>query len=210
MKKISRLFLFGALMLMLLTAACAGQQGLPTATAQATSTATTTETPTATVSPTSTTTPTPTTTLTPGTPAVSLVCQFCIDTAAHAILAIPAAATFTILTPNASTACNTVETLNDKQVVLCQAPSNTLITLNVCAGSNCREFPVRLQTCPPLPVTTFTRTPTPTPTPSTTPTFTPPVSSPTSPTSTSTVGGPTSTPTVSPTPTPTTSPTATP
>jgi hypothetical protein len=224
MKNISRLFLFGALTLMLMTAACAGQQGLPTATAQATSTAIPALTSTSTAS-TPSETATPNTTLTPGIPVtsltVSLVCQFCIDTFAHALVVIPAGTTFTVLTPTASVStttdtnpsCNTVETLNDQQIVLCRAPSNTLITLSVCAGNNCQPFTVRLQTCPPLPVATFTRTPTSTPTPSKTPTVTPPVGSPTSPspTSTSTVSSPTSTPTAgSPTPTLTPSPTATP
>ncbi len=221
MKSTSRLFLLGALTLVLLTAACAGQQVSPTSTAQATSTAAT-ETPTATVSPTDTTTATRNTTLTPGIPitglTVSLVCQFCIDGASHALVAMPAAATFTLLTPtatvsttNVATSCNTVEKLNDKQVVLCLGPSNTLITLNVCAG-NCQQFTVRLQTCPPVPVATFTRTPTSTPTASVTPTLTPVVSSPTSasPTSTSVVSSPTSAATESPTATMTLTPTATP
>lgn len=226
MKDISRMFLFGALALMLLTTACAGQQVSPTpvATTPPASTATVEATGTSTI------TLTPTTTVTAGIPVTgpttaSIVCQFCMDDFAHALVVIPAAATFTLLTPAASasttsdvsTGCDPVETFRDRQLVLCRAPGNTTLNLNVCQGNDCRQFAIKLQTCPPLPFNTATLTATPTktpsntPAPSNTPTLTTPVSSPTSTTPTSTAPGPSSTPvpgsptittTVSPTPTP--------
>lgn len=228
MKNASRLFLLGALALVLLTTACAGQQGSPTPTTLPTSTAAT-DTPTVAVSPTDTTTATPNTTLTPGIPLtgsnVSLVCQFCVDTLAHALLVIPAEATVTILTPTAtvsptngvSIGCTSVETTGDKQVVLCRGEQNTPILLNICEGNNCLQFTVQLQPCPPRPVNTATMTPTVSKTPtstlavSATPTFTPPVASPTTAaTSTPTASGATATSTTSPTPTPTFTPTTSP
>ncbi len=226
MKNISRLFLFGALTLVLLTTACAGQQAspTPTATAPATATSAATDTPTAAANPTDT----PTATVTPAIPvtganAVLVQCQFCIDNLAHALLLIPAGATFTILTPTATVSpttntnidCSSVETFNDRQVVLCHGEQNTPVLLNICEGTNCRQFTVQLQPCPPAVLTTATITPTPkqtlTPstTPATTPTFTPtPAKSPTSPAATATAHGPTSTSTLTltstftPTPTP--------
>ncbi len=227
MKSVSHLFLFGALLLVLLTTACAGQQASPTPTATAPATATTaTDTPAAT----DTSTVTPTTTTTPAIPitganAVSVICQFCIDNLSHALLLIPAGATFTVLTPTATVSpttnvnidCSTVETYNDRQVVLCRGEQSTPILLNICEGTDCRQFTIQLQPCPPPVLNTATMTPTPqqtltpTSTRATTPTFTPtPASSPTSPAVTATVRGPTSTPTLTPTPTSTFTPTATP
>src|SRR5512135_3118048 len=101
MKNVSHLFLFGALIFVLLTTACAGQQAspTPTATAPATAIIAATDTPaaadTSTVIPTTTTTPAIPIT---GANAVSVICQFCIDNLAHALLLIPAGATFTVLT----------------------------------------------------------------------------------------------------------------
>src|SRR5512142_3253378 len=86
MKNSSRLFFFGALTLVLLTAACAGQQTLPTATPlppPANPTITIMPTSTEATTETATATSTPNTTLTPGIPVtgltVSLVCQFCMN-----------------------------------------------------------------------------------------------------------------------------------
>jgi len=216
MAQISRIASLGALTLMLLFAACAPEEGSPTATAQPTSTATiATSTSTPTLRPTSTTTLTPVIPVT-GPITASTICQFCMDTFTHALLDIPAAATFTVLTPTApgsattdvSTGCNAVETFRDRQLVLCRAPSNTSLDLNVCQGSDCLQFTIRLQTCPPPApnIATPTGIPTLTPTSSTMPTLLPPVSSPTSATSTptadSSAGSPTPTFIVSPTVTP--------
>lgn len=217
MTQISRIALFGLLTLMLLLAACAPEEGPPTATAQPTSTATinATSTSTPTLSPTSTATLTPVIPVT-GPITASTICQFCMDTFTHALLDLPAAATFTVLTPTApvsaatdvSTGCNAVETFRDRQLVLCRAPSNTSLDLNVCQGSDCLQFTIRLQTCPPpvSNIATPTGIPTLTPTSSTMPTLLPPVSSPTSATSTptadSSAGSPTPTFIVSPTGTP--------
>lgn len=224
MQNLSRLFLFGASILVLLTAACAGQQGTPTATPQPSFTATVPSTDTPAATETASMTVTPDTTLTPGIPItgsiVSLQCQFCLDNAAHALLVIPAAATVTILTPTATvssandvdTSCSSVETFRDKQVVLCRAPSNTSLNLNVCLDNSCQQFTVTLQTCPPPTLntasatTTVTVSPTVSRTPAASPTTSPTaVSSPT--------GAATSTPPASPaaaTATPTASATFTP
>lgn len=220
-KSISRLFLWGTSILVLLSAACASQQGSPTATTQATFIPTSTATSTSTV----TVTTSPTATLTVSIPitgptTASLVCEFCIDTFTHALVVIPAAATFTVLSPapSASTTdigigCNTVDRFQDKQIVLCRAPSNTSLSMDVCQGNDCHQFTVRLQICPPPVLDTATLTPTlvPTGTPIT------PVLPAVSPSSAPTVAGsatpPIGTPIISPTApsvTPIVSPTATP
>lgn len=222
MKVISRFFLFGVLTLVLLTTACAGQQRSPTATAttQATSTPTIDVTSTSTI----TVTTSPTTTVTAvipvtGPTTAELVCQFCMDTFTHALVVIPAAATFTVLspTPSASTpadvsiGCNAVDRFRDRQIVLCRAPSNTSLSMDVCQGEDCHQFTVRLQICPPPTLDPVTPIWTPTPMASMTPTLRPPVSSPTSVISTATVGTPIATATVGgATPTITVSPTVTP
>lgn len=204
-------------MLVLLTTACAGQQASPTATIQPTATVTisVTSTSAATMTPTATETLTPVIPVT-GPITTSLVCQFCMDTFTYALLDIPAAAAFTILTPTASaseaadvsTGCNAVETFQDRQLVLCRAPSLTSLSMNVCQGSDCVQFTINLQACPPP--ASGTAVPTMTPIPLTTPTLTVPLSSPTSTISTATVSSPISTSVDgSPTPTTTGSPTAT-
>jgi hypothetical protein len=137
------------------------------------------------------------------------------------LVIIPAAATFTVLspTPSASTpadvsiGCNTVDRFRDRQIVLCRAPSNTSLSVDVCQGDDCHQFTVRLQICPPPTLDPITPawTPTWTPAASMTPTLRPPVSSPTSTAATSTAGTPIATATVGgATPTITVSPTTTP
>ena len=183
MKNISRLFLFGASILVLLTAACAGQQGSPTPvgtlpggptaspppltteTAETATTGTATteatadgtmETPTAGVDLTGTAT-----SGTPGIPVTGnillLECQFCIDTFAQALLVIPGTASFEVLTPAASVtetgdatpSCNMVDTFNGRQTILCRAPENTSLDINVCDGTNnCQQLTIQLQSCP--------------------------------------------------------------
>ena len=178
MKKISRVFLFGALALILLTAGCAGQEQEETPgvletvqpgdltaspSPMATEVAGTAETETpstpATVEATSTSTTTPTaaaqeTPVTTVTVADIRVveCQFCIDTMAYALLDIPATATFEIVAPAppaADTVCNVADTFNDRQVILCRAPEASSITVNICTDTNtCSETIVDLQPCP--------------------------------------------------------------
>jgi hypothetical protein len=184
MKTISRIFLFGALTLVLLTAACTGQEGSPTpagttgpreetsypppAETEVTETAET-----ATASPEATLDTTPTvdlsatapaatdTTETPGVPVtgadlILLECQFCVDGAAHAMLVLPDTATFetvadtaTLSTPGPDMGCNTVDTYNGRQIVICRGEENTSLNLNICTdGNNCTQLLVDLQTCP--------------------------------------------------------------
>jgi hypothetical protein len=176
MKGISRIFLFGALAIILLTAACAPEEGTPTvvgtlmpddltgspspaatdetvtAETETTATAATLETATPTAD-TSQVTPTDTA-QTPSTPVTSdvilLECQFCVNNMAHALLVISETATFELTTTvtGTDTGCNTVDTFDGKQVVLCRAEENTSITLNICTDGNCTELVVDLQACP--------------------------------------------------------------
>jgi hypothetical protein len=227
MKSISRIFLFGALTLVLLTAACSGQEGSPTPAGTTgpgeetsypppadTETAETgTASPEATLDTTATAdlsaTPAATdTTDTPGVPVtgadlVLLECQFCIEGMAHAMLVLPDTATYEMVadtaslsTPGPDMGCNTVDTFNGRQIVICRGEENTSLNLNICTdGNNCTQLLVELQLCPDTataqPGTTDTpgagtptSTPaagveTDTPTPAALPTDTPSVSSPT-------------------------------
>ena len=189
MKKYSRVFLFGALILVLLMAGCAGQEetatsapgpggnvtsfptmeetsAVGTAETQTTGTAETattgtpeteaTSTEAATQAATEATTSTATTQA-GGIPVTGadinvLECQFCIGTAAYALLDIPAVATFEITepaSPDPDTQCNVVDTFQDRQVVFCRAPENTSLTVNVCTDANtCSPVNVTLQPCP--------------------------------------------------------------
>ena len=205
MKKISRLFLYGALAVILLTAACAPEEGTPTvvetlppvdltpspaatdgtgtAETETTSTAATETTSTAATETTVTadltgTAPAATdttqtaatdTTQTPSIPVTAevilLECQFCVNNMAHALLVLSETATFELTTTatGTDTGCNTVDTFDDRQVVLCRAEENTSLTLNICTDGNCTELAVDLQPCPvtgtPQPGATATETP---------------------------------------------------
>ena len=177
MKKSSRVFLFGALALVLLMTGCAGQEGTSTpvgtlepgatsypspletetpgpavtdttATAEITETATEGVTSTATVDA----TPTPVVPVTGKVDVNVVECQFCIDTMAFALLEMPAAASLEIIdpaSPDPDTVCNVVDTFQERQVVLCRAPEETSVTVNVCTDANtCADITVALQTCP--------------------------------------------------------------
>src|SRR5215207_8927208 len=145
MKKISRLFLFGALILVLLTAACGAEEGatptlagtsfpdgedltstpaggdLDTTQTAETETATTAETATGgaetpTASPTDAAS-----TQTPGIPVtgvdvVLVECQFCIDTMAYALLVLPETATFEVVSPANSTTTSTTTNCSTVEV----------------------------------------------------------------------------------------------
>lgn len=129
MKKVSRLFLFGAMILVLLTAACGAEAGTVTPsypgvdqpgddgldltatpfdgveTTEPVETATgDINTPAVSVPETATATPGVDTTQTPGVPVtgvdvILIECQFCVDTWAHALLVLPDTATFEVVSP---------------------------------------------------------------------------------------------------------------
>ena len=74
---------------------------------------------------------------------------------AHALLVLSEVATFELTTTatGTDTGCNTVDTFDDRQVVLCRAEENTSITLNICTDGNCTELLVDLEPCPVAPGT---------------------------------------------------------
>ncbi|HSL27881.1 MAG TPA: hypothetical protein VK900_01675 [Anaerolineales bacterium] len=177
MKKISRLFLFGALSLALLTAACAEATPttifVPTQPAEETasppplgtdamaSPVGVLETPTVTGGTELTPTPGTDTTQTAEVPVtggdlILLECQFCIQDTAHALLVLPESATFetvadtaAVSTPGPDSGCNTVDTYNGRQVILCRSQENTSVNLNICTdATNCTQLLVELQDCP--------------------------------------------------------------
>ena len=77
---------------------------------------------------------------------------FCIDTMAYAILVIPTTATFEIVDPDPpplDATCNIVDTLDDEQVVLCRAPENSTLILDVCTDDGtCTPVTVEMAECP--------------------------------------------------------------
>lgn len=116
---------------------------------------------TATVDLTGTAPATADTTQTPGVPVtgadvILLECQFCIEGMAHALLVLPDTATFeavadtaSLATPGPDTGCNTMDTYNGRQIVLCRSAENTSLNLNICVdGNNCTQLLVELQACP--------------------------------------------------------------
>lgn len=178
MIKISRILLLIALTLALL-AACTGQRGSPTPPGTAIPTDITSYPPpaetegteteeTGTASPEATQDTAATiesaatdTTQTPGIPAtgadvILVEAQFCIQEMAHALLVLPDTATFetvagsaSLATPGPEMGCNTVDTYNGRQIVLCRSEENTSLNLNICVdGNNCTQLLVELQACP--------------------------------------------------------------
>jgi hypothetical protein len=178
MRKISSVFLCGALTLILLTAACSGQQGSPTA-AVTNAVGNLTASPAALETQTLTTgTEVPSTaaaegtignltatltipTATAGVPVTGadvtlLEGQFCIQNMAHALLVLPDTATYEVLTqaatlstPGPDMGCKTVDTFNGRQIVLCRSQENTSLNLNICIdGNNCQQLLINLQSCP--------------------------------------------------------------
>jgi hypothetical protein len=79
-----------------------------------------------------------------------LECQFCIQDMAHALLVLPDTMTFEIASaPGTDTGCNTVDTYQGRQVVICRSQENTSINLNICTdATNCTQLLVELQDCP--------------------------------------------------------------
>lgn len=181
MKKISRLFLFGALSLALLMAACAeatpttivvptqpveetasppplgtDATGSPVGTLGTTAIVETATVPAGTEgtqAPGADTTQTAEVPVT-GADLILLECQFCIEDTAHALLVLPDTAAFEIVADTASapgpdTGCNSVDTYNGRQVILCRSQENTSINLNICTdANNCTQLLVELQDCP--------------------------------------------------------------
>ncbi len=104
-----------------------------------------TETPTETETPVPTATietPTPTPTGPAGVVPVQLVCWFCVQQVPHVIVTLPGTATFEVLASSAGVECKTVETVDDKQIVLCQGPKqsgNVSFDLMVCSNGNCSD-----------------------------------------------------------------------
>lgn len=191
MIKYSRIFLFCALALVLLTAACAeatpttiatsgpigglasptaiGTEvgGTPDTTATidaATAVGSTDITATAIVGTDQTSTPAVPVT---GVELTLLECQYCIEGMAHALLILPDTASFetvagtaAISPPGSDTGCNTVDTYNGRQVVLCRSQENTSLNLNICTdGNNCAQLLVELQDCPDVVQPGVTNTP---------------------------------------------------
>ena len=178
MKRISRIFLFGALALALLTAACAeatpttifvptepgdgtasppplgtDMAASPVGTLDLTAAVETAILPAETQATQTDGTDTTQTAEVPvtGTELILLECQFCIQDVAHALLVLPETATFETAgsTPGVDTGCNTVDTYNGRQVILCRSQENTSLNLNICTnGTNCTQLLVELQDCP--------------------------------------------------------------
>ena len=87
---------------------------------------------------------------------ILLECQFCIQDVAHALLVLPDTASFETVadtaavdTPGPDMGCNTVDTYNGRQVVICRSQENTPVSLNICTdGNNCTQLLIELQDCP--------------------------------------------------------------
>lgn len=242
MKRISRILLGGAFTIILIAAACApvagqGALNLPGPLLQDDMT----DTPTAVATdPTGTAEPSTATavdtTLTPSAPGtgpdvISLDCQYCVDSVAHAQLLLPRKATFKVISPpelakndddengdddgddddnSDRMGCRTIDKFRDTKLVLCRAEEDTTITLNICQDDACREVQLTLQSCTlatgtPIATTTATATATPTLVPITstaTLTFTPTAPATETPTPPVATDTPTATSTPTSTPTP--------
>ena len=122
-----------------------------------------TQTPEVTVTAATDTTQTPVVPVT-GADVILLECQFCIEGMAQAMLVLPDTATFetvadtaSLSTPGPDTGCNTVDTFNGRQIVICRAEENTSLNLNICTdGNNCTQLLVELQDCQDQPAATDT------------------------------------------------------
>lgn len=155
MKNISRRMLIGSLSLIFLNSACGpGPTPVPMETifpgGQIQTVA-----PTSTGLTSSNSTSTSTTPLIPvtGHNVVSMQCQFCVDTVAHAILIFPDFAFFDVAASEPVT-CLTAHVVNGQRVLICRGAELTTFTLNICSDpSNCLQFPVTLDACPLIPNT---------------------------------------------------------
>ena len=173
MKNIKRALLLAILILMLLISACSGASGgstvtptkdltsgPPTSGTDTTATAATSTTETPTLAVTDTVVPTqvvetatPAVSATPGIgPVVSMMCEFCVDTAAYSVLVIPKDTTFEIPTDVPASAginCFATDAPNGDQVLVCYGLEPVTFNLHVCdIDNNCVDFPVVLRDCP--------------------------------------------------------------
>src|SRR5215204_2492561 len=172
MKNIKCALLLTTVILMLLISACSGSsvastvtptQDLtslpPTSGTDTTATAATSIAETPTLATTDTVVPTqvvetatPAVSVTAGVgPVVSIMCEFCVDTAAYTVLVIPRDTTFVMPTDtpaNAGLNCFVTDAPNGKQVVVCYGLEPITFNLQVCdINNNCVDFPVTLQDC---------------------------------------------------------------
>jgi hypothetical protein len=82
-----------------------------------------------------------------------VLCQFCVDGLAHAMIILPVGATFQVLPPNGSNvaaaqSCTAVEQINGKALLICTGGSPSTFELKVCTGDKCSQFPIKLNACP--------------------------------------------------------------
>lgn len=176
MKTNRQLFLLVTVFLVLSLAAC-GTPATSTPTAvPPTDLPSETETPTMEVTVTETETPMPTATIETLTPTatgpagvvpVELVCWFCVQQVPHVIVTLPGSATFQVPASATGVECNSVETVDDKQIVLCQGPKqsgNVSFDLSVCSNGNCSDRHLTTIDCSATAMPTETFTPSVTPT----------------------------------------------
>ena len=152
MRRISRQVLIGALTVIFLSSACGrlsfasptpvwtlppgGLPVFPTTTLPAPSTETLTA-----------------LTLTPQIPitgenVVSLQCQFCVDTEAHAVLIFPEFVKFDVKNET-PVSCLTAAVAGGKRILICHGTQSSTFNLDICTDrSNCLQFPIALQPCP--------------------------------------------------------------
>lgn len=91
---------------------------------------------------------------------VSLQCQFCVDSEAHAVLVFPDFAFFDI-DASSPVSCLTANVVNGQRILICRGTQKATFNLDICSdGATCQEFQVVLQECPLLeagtPAATFT------------------------------------------------------
>src|SRR5689334_11302829 len=91
---------------------------------------------------------------------VEMQCQFCVNSFTHAVFIFPDSAIFNVESGSPVT-CLTAEVVHGKRVLICNGAQSTSFNLKICSdASNCLLFPVALQPCPlagtGTPVTTVT------------------------------------------------------
>jgi hypothetical protein len=166
MKTNTRFFSLVALLVVLLSSACAGNvTGTPTPTPDGSD-----ETPSAVVEGTSTVTATAgDETVTPdgtagtatpdGTqqaPVLIQVGEFCVESFSHVVLTAPLTASFEVVMfanttplPAPGVECDSVKNVADRQILLCGGPQDISFNLELCEGTNCAETRVNLPACSP-------------------------------------------------------------
>ena len=80
---------------------------------------------------------------------VALQCQFCVNDEPHAVLLLPANASFVVAQPVVGVNCITAQVVNEKRILFCRGPQQTTFQFNVCFDpSSCLQYPITLDTCP--------------------------------------------------------------